>query len=258
MQPRGAAARKPPPMVVCPLCGTEHAAFLPLQQDYLDWLAAHGCTDPIDRFETLNIAQYTCPGCGSSDRDRLMGLAFLRLWVEEGRADGLRVLELAPSAPLSALLREFGGSWRSGDLQPGAAMDVVDITDMRGYADASFDLLVCSHVLEHVPDDAAALREIRRVLAPGGTAMLLVPLPLDRTRTDEVAPGAALPPPAERIRRFGQDDHVRMYAREDFMRRIQAAGLALRVLEAADFPDDRFEDFGLLARSRLYLAERPD
>ncbi len=230
--------------------------MLPLAPSYAANLAAYGFAVPVERFETLNTEEYTCPTCGSSDRDRLMGLYFLRHWVEEGRAGDARVLEIAPAAPLSALLRDCAADYRSGDLMSPAAMDRVDITDMACYEDGRFDLVVCSHVLEHVIDDGAALRELRRVLAPGGAAMLLVPLPLDVRQTDEVKAGEPMPDAAERIRRFAQDDHVRQYDREEFMARIGRAGLRLQVVAQADFPDDPFPQYGLLPRSRLYVAHR--
>ncbi len=247
-------ASSPPTSVVCPLCGSEHERFLPLPANYAASMAAAGCPYRVDQFETLNVDQYTCPSCGASDRDRLMGLYFLRHWVEEGRAGDAHVLELAPSRPLGALLREFAASYRSADLMPGFAMDQVAVTDMGGYADARFDLVFCSHVLEHVVDDGAALRELRRVTRPGGKVVLLVPLPLGLATTDEVAAGEALPGAAERVRRFAQDDHVRMYARDEFIARVGRAGFRLDVLGPQDFPDDSFAGFGLTARSRLYVG----
>lgn len=230
--------------------------MLPLGPEFAAMLHANGFPFGARRFETLNVDEYTCPSCGSSDRDRLMGLYFLRHWVEEGRGGDARVLEIAPAAPLSSLLRDCAAEYRSGDLQPGFAMDTVDITRMAGYPDGRFDLVFCSHVLEHVIDDAAALGELRRVLAPGGAAVLLVPLPLDLEATDEVRASEVMPDASERIRRFAQDDHVRLYTREDFMRRIERAGFRLQVLGQEDFPDDSFAAFGLAPRSRLYVAHR--
>lgn len=243
--------------MLCPVCGGESAAFLPLAPVYAASLRSAGCPYPVERFETLNVAQYHCPSCGCSDRDRLMALYFLRHWIEEGRAADARVLEIAPAAPLSAFLAEFSAEYRSGDLMPGRAMDQIDVTDMHGYPAGRFDIVFCSHVLEHVPDDRAALRELHRILTPGGAAVLLVPLPLDIRQTDELQSGEAMPDTATRIRRFGQDDHVRMYAREDFIGRIGAAGFELQQFDAAAFPDDDLEHFGIAARSRLYVAVKP-
>jgi ubiquinone/menaquinone biosynthesis C-methylase UbiE len=78
-----------------------------------------------------------------------------------------------------------------------------------------------------VPDDATALRELHRVLAPGGTAILIVPVDMQRAITDE---DPAVTDPAERILRFGQFDHVRQYGR-DYVQRLEKAGF--RVIEDA-------------------------
>ena len=101
----------------------------------------------------------------------------------------------------------------------GRGVDLLgSVTDIP-LADRSVDVLVCYHVLEHVPDDAAALREVARVLAPGGVGLVQVPIKFGFA-TDE-DPGA---PVEERVRRFGQADHVRYYG-DDFEDRLVDAGL---------------------------------
>ena len=168
-----------------------------------------------------------------------------------------RILEIAPSRPLSQLLRSHAAEYRSADLFDPSAMDRVDITDMQPYAEARFDWLVCSHVLEHVQDDGAALGEIYRVLVPGGSALLLVPIPLDIAATDELSATDEPVGAAESIRRFGQQDHIRMYAKADFMRRIEAAGFVLTVADQSQFPQGSFAVMGLTQTSCLYVARKP-
>jgi SAM-dependent methyltransferase len=241
----------------CPVCSRDVVAFVPLSTQYQQVYAQFNSAHPLQRYETLNLAHYACPHCAASDRDRLMASYFLLDGAQRrGSAYG-RILEIAPSRPLSQLLRSHAVEYRSADLFDPSAMDRVDITDMRPYTEARFDWLVCSHVLEHVQDDGAALREIHRVLAPGGRALLLVPIPLDQQSTDELSGQEGAVSEAERIRRFGQNDHLRMYAKADFARRIEAAGLALTQVGQSHFPAGTFATMGLIESSCLYVATKP-
>ena len=107
------------------------------------------------------------------------------------------------------------------DFDPGADSRIVNVQaslTQLPLPDASVGLMICFHVLEHIPDDAAAMAEIGRVLAPGGIAVVQVPR-REGVPTDE-DPDA---PPEERLRRFGQRDHVRFYG-DDFEDRLRAAG----------------------------------
>lgn len=161
-----------------------------------------------------------CPSCGSLERHRVLWL-YLR---ERGDlfAERLRVLHVAPEPGLERRLRARSNlDYLSIDLDPAAAMAAADLEHLP-FADASFDRVLCVHVLEHVDDDAAALGELHRVLAPGGEAVVMVPL-LGAT-TDE-DPSAS---PQERLRRFGQEDHVRLYG-SDLRDRIAVAGFEARV-----------------------------
>jgi SAM-dependent methyltransferase len=160
-----------------------------------------------------------CPACGSLERHRLLWLYLRRRG--DFFARGLRVLHFAPEPCLESRLRGKL-DYVSADLEPGTADVVADIAALP-FEQASFDRVLCIHVLEHVRDDAAALRELRRVLAPGGEALIMVPLLGDTTDED---PDAS---PDERVRRFGQADHVRLYGAADLFARIAAAGLEPRV-----------------------------
>lgn len=107
----------------------------------------------------------------------------------------------------------------------------LDITNSH-FPDAEFDLICCSHVLEHVDDDRAAIREIYRMLKPGGTALLMVPITEDVTYEDP-----SVTSPEEREAKFGQSDHVRAYGR-DFVERVAAvAGEHLSVVSPQDILD---------------------
>jgi SAM-dependent methyltransferase len=160
-----------------------------------------------------------CPRCHAVERHRLLALAMKSGFVS---ARGKAVLHFAPEAAIAKLVdAQRPLSYRTADLKPGRADLVLDIADLD-LADGSLDLVICSHVLEHV-DDRAALREIRRVLRPGGEAILMIPIAEGWKETFE---DDSINSKEGRHRFFAQWDHVRYYG-ADFRDRVRAAGFDL-------------------------------
>jgi ubiquinone/menaquinone biosynthesis C-methylase UbiE len=120
--------------------------------------------------------------------------------------------------------------------------------------DGSFDSILCSHVLEHVEDDAAAMRELRRVVKPGGWAIVMVPLDITRTSTYE---NPSVASPADREREFWQFDHVRLYA-PDIAERLNAAGFEVTTERVAhELGRADAERHRLLESDYLFLCRKP-
>ncbi len=242
----------------CPVCSQSFPNFLPLSASYFETANQLRSEFSLDDFETLNLGQYLCPCCGASDRDRLYAL-FIQNVLRPPCGRTLRVLEIAPAPALSRLLRALPAtSYRSADLCSPLADDHVDIMDMHIYQDESFDFIICSHVLEHVRDDRQAMRELHRILSPEGLAILMVPILLTASHTDE-DPGES--DPQSRIRRFGQDDHVRLYSRQDFLERLQSAGFVVEQWTQADFPAASharglFRQHGINEGAVLYVGRK--
>jgi ubiquinone/menaquinone biosynthesis C-methylase UbiE len=125
----------------------------------------------------------------------------------------------------------------------------MDITDIQ-YPDNSFDVVYCSHVLEHVPDDRKAMRELARVLKPTGWAILAVPIFNEKTFEDPT-----ITSPEERERVFRQSDHVRIYGR-DFVDRLRESGFDVTVDRfASGFSDEMVRKHGL-SREDIYLCRK--
>jgi SAM-dependent methyltransferase len=126
-------------------------------------------------------------------------------------------------------------------------IDLVGKVGVRGdatrlpFRDASFDLIICSHVLEHVQEDGMAMTELRRVLAPNGVAVVVTPQnPGGPTDEDP-----SVRDPRERKARFGQSDHVRVYG-DDLEVRLRSAGFdAIELMRPAAFSPEEIERYGL-------------
>lgn len=164
----------------------------------------------------------SCPKCRSLERHRF--LALLLEMLRPSLDDLGLLVDVAPSPETTPLLAKLEPRVHSR-LDLGADNRLVDVlgslTELP-YRDGSVDLLTCYHVLEHVPDDRAAMREIARVLSPTGLGILQVPFrpgqPTDEDPSADVE---------ERIRRFGQRDHVRWYG-DDFEDRLVESGLGIQ------------------------------
>jgi SAM-dependent methyltransferase len=209
------------------------------------------CGKRLRKFARFHGINDQCPQCGSLMRHRAM-LLYLRdvLRVPAGVHD---VLHVGPGA---ALVRWFGTleglRYVTLDIDSPLAAIQGDVTDLP-FGDDSFDLSLCLHVLEHVPDDRTAMAELFRVLVPGGTAVIQVP-PSDREETLE---DPAITTPEERERVFGQWDHVRICGR-DYRLRLAAAGFDVREIDhvAALDPAVRAE-YGLRTGEPFYLCVKP-
>jgi SAM-dependent methyltransferase len=165
-----------------------------------------------------------CPRCGAQARHRALWL-YLHERTDLFSGKGLEVLHFAPERALGGALAAAPGiHYVSADLTDPAAMEHFDITDIP-HPDGSFDVILCIHVLEHVEDDRKAMRELHRILAPEGFAIVLVPLDLDRAETYE---DRSITDPSERRRAFWQADHLRLYGR-DFPERLKEAGFEVTV-----------------------------
>ena len=220
----------------CPVCGRSFRRLLP-----------YGYVE--QRENAL------CPSCLSLERHRL-----LWLWLQR-ETDLFRTMpRLLHVAPEVCLMRHLKPRYRTcperyvtADLESPLADLHFDVQSIP-LPDASFDVLLCNHLLEHVADDGRALREFYRILKPGGWGVLLCPVDYGRAETFE---DDTVTDPGERTRLFGQYDHRRVYGR-DYALRLQRAGFeACEVDYAARLePGERCRY--ALAGDRLYIVRKPE
>lgn len=161
-----------------------------------------------------------CPGCTSLERHRALW-NFLVHNTDFLSLPNLRLLHFAPEGCFESKLRKLiGTGYVTADLLDPRADVRADITDLN-FPNASFDVILCSHVLERITNDRKAMRELHRVLTSNGVAIILVPLKGKLTEED-----LSITEPADRLRRYGQADHVRHYGL-DIVDRLREASFSV-------------------------------
>lgn len=189
-----------------------------------------------------------CPRCGALERHRTLALVLDRL--EPVLAASRAVVDVAPQAQVRRLLQaRTSGDYIGIDLADTRRAHVLGDVCRLPFPDATFDVAVAVHVLEHVADDTGAMAELRRVLTDDGLAIVQVPQRRGHP-TEEDADADA----DERTRRFGQADHVRWYG-DDFEDRLRAADLHPTSLVSRDLADDEeARRWALVADEQLWLC----
>lgn len=165
-----------------------------------------------------------CPVCYSLERHRLMWLYFQQ--KTDLFSENNKILHFAPENSFLKRFKKMSNlQYLTADLDQKEADICMDITDIK-FPDNSFDVVLCSHVLEHVKNDQKALKEIYRVLKPNGWALLQVPIDLNLEKTlEEDEEGYS---PQKRAELFGLPEHVRQYG-ADYADRLASAGFRVKV-----------------------------
>jgi predicted SAM-dependent methyltransferase len=181
-----------------------------------------------------------CPNCSSGVRHRLFFEAITKLDAVHYQKfiSGKKILHFAPDACFRPFLHQHAAQYMTTDfLAEGydyGDIDLnLDISDMASIDDRSFDGLLAFDVLEHVPNHRRALKEIYRILIPGGMCALTIPQQDNLVRTFE---DPSISSPEERKKHYGQSDHLRIYG-SDFKEMMQAAGFRVEVVT-----EERFDE----------------
>jgi SAM-dependent methyltransferase len=236
----------------CPVCGVGLRAFKPMWKSYWRDAAKFGPIHPASKMETLNLESFTCPRCDAFDRERLMAIYLDQVFAKFDHNRAYRLVEFAPGDALQKKLRRYPFVvYHSADLSRKTVDENVDLTQMVRYGDASIDILLCSHVLEHIREDRQAMSEIRRVLRSDGFALILVPLVVG---VDETHEDPSIESEAQRWKYFGMGDHVRQYGKRDFLARLKSSGLRVEQLGVEHFGAEVFQRAGIAENSVLYVA----
>lgn len=236
-RPRSAARRaawSPPPVEEgrrwCPVCEEYADEFLP--------------------FGIVARPEARCPHCGALERHRSAWL-FLRRHTNLCDGAPKRFLHCSPEAHLGRRIRRMPGiRYASCDLDPGKASVAADLTRLP-FARDSMDAVYCSHVLEHIEDDARAMAELYRIVRPGGWVLVMTPIQGESTFEDPSIRSAE-----DRLKHFGQPDHVRIYGR-DLRQRLSAAGFLVTERRGYLGFDEAARRFLGLRGTYLYHCSKP-
>lgn len=187
-------------------------------------------TDPIDGKSFRKFLPYgygkqrenvLSPSTLSLERHRLLWL-FLKDETDFFTAPK-KVLHFAPEQAFYKLFREQKNlDYTTTDLFSPLADVKADICDLP-FQDNQYDLILCNHVLEHIPDDTKAMQELFRVMKPGGMGIFQIPQDLKREHTFE---DNSITDPKQRAEIFGQYDHVRVYGR-DYFDKLRSIGFTV-------------------------------
>lgn len=207
---------------ICNFCGSSYQKFVP---EY----PAKEIEMAINTHEV--IAGYGenvfCPNCLSKNRERLV-LAVLQNFIP---VENKKILHFSPEKNVYNYLKNKAVV-TTVDIMPSFYKNIdseilyADATRLH-FPDNSFDVIIANHILEHIPDDLLAMKEMCRVLKNNGVAMLQVPYS-EKLETTIEEPFINDPEKQERL--FGQKDHVRIYALKNYVNRLETAGFKINVI----------------------------
>lgn len=213
------------------------------------FLRGNNYTDPIDNKSYKTFLPYgyenqrqnvLAPGTLSLERHRL-------LWLYLKNETNLLTepQKLLHFAPEQAFYKRFKNmkhlNYTTTDLNSPLASVKADICNLP-FKDNSFNFILCNHVLEHIPDDTKAMKEIFRVLKPNGTAILQIPQDLNRETTFE---DNSITDPKERALIFGQYDHLRVYGK-DYFNKLRSIGFTVNEVDyTKNFSESEIEKYRL-------------
>jgi len=226
--------------VICPICNSKFKEFGP--------------------FGLVPRKNAMCYKCGSLERHRLLWMFFNEKTDLFKSNQKIRLLHFAPEKMFYDIFSTNKNiEYYPCDLFPenyayegNVKIKKADITDIP-FEENYFDVIICNHVLEHIPDDALAMSELYRVLKKKGWAILQVPIDYNRETTYE---DFSITTKEGREKAFGQNDHVRQYGR-DYKDRLKKAGFIVNEDNfVKSFSSEDLFRYGLQPSELIYYCEK--
>lgn len=213
--------------VECPVCERSFSKFLSYGSD-----VAH-------RDNVL------CPYDLTLERHRLMWL-YLKDHSDFFTKERLEVLHIAPEQCFHKRFKKQSNlNYLTGDLVSPIADMHFDLHSIP-LEDNRFEVIFCNHVMEHVEDALQCMRELHRVMKPGGWGIMQVPQDFSREETYE---DPTITSPEEREKHYWQKDHVRLFGK-DYPKWLRKAGFTV-----TEFDPKEHYGVDLMTRYRMSEAE---
>jgi len=199
------------------------------------------------QFKQLSDGRYAvCPECGSLERHRFIWL-YIQDFLKDDNLD--RVLHVGPNPGLLKGLIHHKLNVTTIDIEDGRADNMIDLCCMP-FGDEYFDIIICSHVLEHIQKDQDAIKEMHRVLNEKGFVIIQVPqsnnyetFECGETTTDKL-----------RLEKYGNKKHVRIYGADILNKLIQVGWSCIVVHTNLEYTKDTIEKYGLIANDIIYFC----
>lgn len=177
------------------------------------------CDTNLRKFVTLENGNRLCPNCGSLPRTR-------RLWeLIRSDLEGKTLLHFSPSSSMKQNIaksdvKKYITTDYEDEFQAEEQYDIQNIE----LDDNSVDRIICFHILEHIPDDKKAMKELYRILKKEGLCYIQTPF-----KEGEIYENESITTPEGRLEHFGQEDHLRIYSVTGLKQRLEEAGFGVEV-----------------------------
>lgn len=225
------------------------------------WYRGNRYEDPIDGKKFRKFLPYgyavqcenvLSPSTLSLERHRLLWLYLTNETDLFNR--NIKVLHVAPEQAFYKRFRKQP-NWEyiTTDLFSPLADVKADLCNLP-FQDNSFDLILCNHVLEHIPDDQKAMQELFRVMKKGGVGIFQVPQDYQRSTTFE---DDTITDPKERTKIFGQYDHVRIYGMDYFDKLRNIGFLVEEITYAQKLTSEQIEKYRIVANEIIPVCKKP-
>ena len=189
------------------------------------------CNTNLSKFIELENKELLCPSCGCLPRTRRL----LSLLESETNLAKKSLLHFSPPkgfrAKLSQLnLETYYTTDYEGEFDADKRLNIEEIEE----PDNQYDIIICYHVLEHIVKDEQAIGELFRVLKPNGVCFIQTPF-----KEGNIYEDYSITSKEERLKHFGQDDHVRIYSVEGLKKRLEFKGFDVEVLQFSKLENNR-------------------